>query len=77
VPDIVGSYSFVRLYLKQIEAIQFASDWRCKGFQKGGKKYKTNFTQMTYQARTGRLPPEKNSGFPTELKAFKAFKLKQ
>ncbi|KIM81436.1 hypothetical protein PILCRDRAFT_89151 [Piloderma croceum F 1598] len=77
VPGIVGGYSFVRLFLKQIEAIQFASDWNHKGLQKGGKKYKTDFTRTIYQSRTGKLPPDTRSSSTSELKAFRAFKLKQ
>ena len=73
----VGGYCFIYGFLKQIKAICFVSDWRKKGQETGGKKYKTNFAQMVYHSCPGKVPPDKETSLQDELKAFCAFKLSQ
>ena len=73
----MGGYRFIHGFLKQIEAIGFASDWRKKGREHGGKKFKSNFARTVYQSHTGILPPDQQASSRGEKKAFNTFKLSQ
>jgi hypothetical protein len=66
--------SFVRLILRQVDAIKFAFDWKKKGKEKGGKKFKSNFTTKIYEARTGRTVPTCHEQSEDDNKAFKTFR---
>jgi hypothetical protein len=68
--------SFLHLLLKQTEAIKFASDWKQKGREPGGKAYKTAFARSIYLARTGRQPPTDNAS-DQDLRDFKTFRTRQ
>lgn len=58
-----------------MDAIKFAFDWKKKGKEKGGKKFKTNFTSAIYEARTGRIVPTRHEHSEENRKVFKTFKL--
>jgi hypothetical protein len=68
--------SFLHLLLKQTEAIKFASDWKQRGHEPGGKAYKTTFARSIYLVRTGRQPPTDNAS-EQDLRDFKTFRTRQ
>jgi len=71
--QILRGHSFVHLILKQSEAIKFARDWKCKGQEIGGKRYKNVFARNIYFVRSGRHPPSENAS-SEEKTLFKRFK---
>jgi hypothetical protein len=70
---VLGGYCFIHNFLKQIEAIHFASDWKKKGQEPGGKKIKANFARTVYQSHTDVVPPRGQTELREELKAFRTF----
>jgi hypothetical protein len=73
---ILSAHSFLHNLLKQLEAIKFASDWKCKGQEPGGRIYKKAFARSIYFAHTGHLPPSSDDSAEAQKK-FKAFKAQQ
>lgn len=63
--------------VRQVEAIQFALDWKRRGLAPGGKKYKDQFAKSIYLARTGRYPPDSRHNSREDKQAFKSFKARQ
>lgn len=62
------------MLLRQIEAIKFASDWKKKGQQVGGKVFKAKFINCIYEARTSRPLPVSSSSSAEDMRSFKTFK---
>jgi hypothetical protein len=67
-------HTFLQILLKNCEAIKFAADWKRRGRQPGGKKFKTNFASSIYEARTGKRPPDPKHASKEDKIAFKRFK---
>src|ERR1700685_2657322 len=65
----LSAHSFLHKLLKQLEAIKFASDWKRKGQEPGGRIYKREFTQSIYFAHTGLQPPSSDDSTEDQKKS--------
>jgi hypothetical protein len=72
----LSAHSFLHKLLKQLEAIKFASDWKRKGREPGGRVYKKAFARSIYFARTGLQPPSGDDS-TEDQKKIKTFKAQQ
>jgi hypothetical protein len=69
----VTAHSFLLTFIKQSEAVKFASDWKQKGQEPGGRTFKKAFAQSIYFARIGHLPPS-NDDPSEDQKNFKTIR---
>ena len=65
----LSAHSFLHKLLKQLEAIKFASDWKRKGQEPGGRIYKREFTQSIYFTHTGLQPPSSDDSTEDQKKS--------
>lgn len=73
----LGGFSFLRLFIRQVEAIKFAIEWRRKGTTRGGKSYKTDFLLKAFRQDSTYVDVRPDSQMDTQAaykKALKNFK---
>ena len=72
--SVLSGHSFLHHLVKQIEAVKFSIDWRCKGTHAGEKTYKQAFVQKAFDhdsSLRANSSPEDQKNYQKVIRTFK------